>query len=121
MTTLDILWQDETLPIIADYYEDLGDSVGAEALHWIISNNYKPYSLEDNHAYGYWFGTDKLTLNVTLDDLELIKRCVLPDAVWQQMTSLVSHVYYKRYDTPRSAYEAVIQSYKLAREKGWKS
>ncbi len=122
-TDLEGLWADCQLGLLADYYEDLGDSSTAEALHWIMRNSYRPYSLENNHAYGYWFATTDAFYTNRSDEFELIKWCVLPAVIWQQMpadTTLECSIYYKRYSTARLAYEAFIEGYKLAVKEGWR-
>ncbi len=128
MTALDLdgLWADCLLPVIADYYEDAGDTVAAEALRMLVSNNITPYALTftvrgiDNFCFTARELHGELDKYHQRDFNPDYEAHVLPVVIWKHMpaTKRSTTAYWKYYGTKRRAYEAVVIAHKRAKKKG---
>ncbi len=119
---LDGLWTECLVPVIADYYEDLGDTVAAEALRMLVSNNITPYALTFTvrGLYNFCFTARELHEEQQRDFNLDYEAHVLPIVIWKHMpaTKRSATAYWKYYGTKRRAYEAVVTAHKRAKKKG---
>ncbi len=125
MTTTDLegLWNEcllSSLAIIADYYEDLGDTLTTEALRWFVANEYIPEKLSKDKSWPYAAGFTSFERQAEANS-RIYCQSALPEAVWVNTTGYAQNIfgeYWKYWKTKQEAYLGAIEGYKIAREKG---
>ncbi len=121
-TDLEGLWADCQLGLLADYYEDLGDSLTAEALHWLVANEYIPDKMGITKDWPYAAGFTSFERQSNWEaNLITYYQSALPEDVWVNMTGYAGDVmneYWKYWKTQQAAYQGALDGYKTARRKG---
>ncbi len=122
-TDLEGLWSEcllSSLAIIADYYEDIGDELTTEAIHWIVANEYIPEKLREEKDWPYAAGFTSFERQGE-PNICIYAQSALPEAVWVNVTGYVKDIfgeYWKYWKTKQEAYQGAIEGYKTARKKG---